>query len=51
MDLGLRLIIWKDNNGDTLDIELFDNTEYPIPFQNIADEQPEIVRQLLNMAE
>ena len=44
-----RLMIWTDNNGDTLDIELFDNAEYPVPFHNIADEQPEIVQQLLNM--
>jgi len=44
-----RLMIWKDSKGDTLDIELFDNAEYPVPFHNIAAEKPEIVQQLLNM--
>jgi len=44
-----RLMIWRDTDGDTLDMELFDNAETPIPYRNLAEEKPEIVQKLLNM--
>ncbi|GAH95081.1 unnamed protein product, partial [marine sediment metagenome] len=40
---------WKGNDGDTIDIELFDNFEKPMPSHNIADDNPEIVRQLMSV--
>ena len=46
-----RLMIWKDTNGDTLDMELFDNSEYPIPYRNLAEEEPEIVQELLSLVD
>jgi arylsulfatase A-like enzyme len=41
-----RLMIWTGNDGDTIDIELFDNSQEPIPFRNVADQHPETVRKL-----
>jgi len=45
-----RLMIWKDNTtGDTLEINLFDNNEQPMPYTDIADEKPKIVKQLISV--
>lgn len=44
-----RLMIWKGNDGDTIDIELFDYSENPMPSHNIADDNPEIVKQLMSV--
>ncbi len=44
-----RLMIWTDINGDTMDIELFENAEQPMPIRNIADENTEIVQELLRI--
>jgi len=42
-----RLMVWKNNDGDTIDIELFDYSEKTLPYHNIADENPGLVKQLL----
>ena len=45
-----RLMIWISNNdGDTIEVNLFDNYESPIPYTNIADNNPEIVDELMNV--
>ncbi|WP_162417137.1 sulfatase [Cyclobacterium roseum] len=42
-----RLMVWIDKaSGDTLEINLFDNQEKPIPHQNIRESHPQIVRDL-----
>ena len=46
-DEKFRLMVWKNKDGDTTEVELFDNSELPIPHRNIADNNPEIVKQLL----
>lgn len=44
-----RLMIWKDNlTGDTIDINLFDNYQKPLPNQNIADQSPQLVKDLIS---
>ena len=42
-----RLMVWENIVGDTAEIELFNNSELPIPHHNIANENPEIVEYLL----
>jgi mRNA-degrading endonuclease RelE of RelBE toxin-antitoxin system len=42
-----RLIIAIDNKGDTVDVLLFNNFEYPIPHTNIANRNFEIVNNLI----
>ncbi|MCG8311221.1 MAG: sulfatase [Cytophagales bacterium] len=44
-----RLMVWKANNGDTLDVHLFDNTEEPLPYRNVVESRPETVKRLLDM--
>ncbi len=44
-----RLMVWKGKDGDTIDIELFDYSENPMPSLNIADDNPEIVKQLMSV--
>jgi arylsulfatase A-like enzyme len=43
-----RLMVWENKEGDISEMELFDNSELPIPHHNIANENSEIVEQLLN---
>ena len=45
-----RLMIWENsNNGDTVDINLFNNSEKPIPIHDIADDNPQIVNELISV--
>lgn len=44
-----RLMIWKDDDGDTIDIELFDYSENPMPSHNIANDNLEIVKQFISV--
>ncbi len=42
-------MIWRDNiTGDTIDVNLFNNYEKPLPYQNIADQNPQLVRDLIS---
>ncbi len=42
-----RLMVWVDNKtGDTIDVNLFDNNERPLPFRNISENNSGIVREL-----
>lgn len=42
-----RLMLWLDSKtGDTIEINLFDNHEQPIPYHDISDRNPEIVREM-----
>ncbi|SHN04028.1 Arylsulfatase A [Cyclobacterium lianum] len=42
-----RLMVWIDkSSGDTLEINLFDNREQPLPHQNIREDQPQLVTDL-----
>jgi iduronate 2-sulfatase len=42
-----RLMVWIDTlSGDTIDINLFNNNEKPVPFHDISDKYPEIVKEL-----
>lgn len=42
-----RLMVWIDKaSGDTLEINLFDNREQPLPHQNIREDHPQLVTDL-----
>ena len=42
-----RLMVWIDKDtGDTLDINLFNNAERPLPYRDISSDHPEIVKEL-----
>lgn len=43
-----RLMVWIDNvSGDTIEMNLFDNNEKPLPHSDISSDNPEIVRDLI----
>ncbi|MEQ8336160.1 MAG: sulfatase, partial [Cyclobacteriaceae bacterium] len=45
-----RLMVWTDQStGDTIDINLFENNEKPVPYHDISDSNPEIVQELMEM--
>ena len=45
-----RLMVWTDQStGDTIDINLFENNEKPVPYHDISDSNPEIVKELMEM--
>lgn len=44
-----RLMVWENSIGDTIDIELFDNYEKPLPHNNIANDNPVVVKQMLSV--
>lgn len=45
-----RLMVWTDKTtGDTIDVNLFDNTEQPVPHHDISDRYPEIVKELIEI--
>lgn len=47
-----RLMIWKDKKtGDTLEINLFNNLEKPLPYHDISDDHPEIVEKFIKILE
>ena len=42
-----RLMLWLDKStGDTLEINLFDNYEQPLPYRDISKSNPDIVKSL-----
>ena len=45
-----RLMVWTDKTtGDTIDVNLFDNNEQPVPHHDISDSNPEIVKELIEI--
>ncbi|XOV92555.1 MAG: sulfatase [Bacteroidota bacterium] len=45
-----RLMVWTDKTtGDTIDINLFENNEKPVPYRDISASNPEIVKELMEM--
>jgi len=45
-----RLMLWIDQmTGDTLEINLFNNNEKPLPYHDISDDNPEIVKELIEL--
>lgn len=47
-----RLMIWiDDSTGDTLEVNLFENRETPLPYRDISDNCPEIVKDLREVLE
>ncbi len=45
-----RLMVWTDKTtGDTIDVNLFDNSEQPVPHHDISDRYPEIVKELIEI--
>lgn len=45
-----RLMVWTDKTtGDTIDVNLFDNNEQPVPHHDISDRYPEIVKELIEI--
>ncbi|MBD3631324.1 hypothetical protein [Cyclobacterium sp.] len=41
------MMVWIDkSSGDTLEINLFDSREQPLPHQNIREDQPQLVTDL-----
>lgn len=44
-----RLMTWIDQKGDTLETQLFENDEEPLPIHNVANDHPREVNRLLNI--
>ncbi len=45
-----RLMVWTENaTGDTIDINLFENDEKPVPHRDISESNPEIVQELMEL--